>query len=312
MSISLPHAGSSFPTVYDVSHHPTAILYHHPCPDGFCASLIAWKWYNVPNPELSNTTVAYVPCRHGSPLPDVTGQHVAVFDMSWSLDEVRTLKQRNKSFILLDHHASAEEVLYREEGCYFNGSKSGATLAWDFFFPKQPIPDLVKYVEDRDLWKWTLPDSMAFNIAHETNEMDFVVWDKLFHPDAVKAQIEKGKVLITYRDATVNRIIHNAIPLVWNGFNIMAVNTGIYVSEVGSNLCDKDTCEVAVMYDFDGENQEWRVSLRSKKKEHQERLADCSFIATAYGGGGHVCAAGFKWKDSSIISLFSDRRIGLL
>jgi len=45
---------------------------------------------------------------------------------------------------------------------------SGAVLAWQYFMPNEPVPDLLRYVEDQDLWNWKLPHSDAVNAAIAT------------------------------------------------------------------------------------------------------------------------------------------------
>ncbi|MFQ3615868.1 MAG: hypothetical protein SNJ57_09305 [Cyanobacteriota bacterium] len=42
--------------------------------------------------------------------------------------------------------------------------RSGAAIAWEHFH-NDDVPDLIRYVEDRDLWRWKLPDSEAVSEA---------------------------------------------------------------------------------------------------------------------------------------------------
>ena len=62
---------------------------------------------------------------------------------------------------MIDHHASAAKDL---DGWFnprfdsvFDMQKSGAMLAWDYFFPAQEAPEIVRYVQDRDIWTKALP-----------------------------------------------------------------------------------------------------------------------------------------------------------
>lgn len=46
----------------------------------------------------------------------------------------------------------------------FDLDRSGAAIAWEHF-NRDAAPDLIRYVEDRDLWRWSLPDSEAVSEA---------------------------------------------------------------------------------------------------------------------------------------------------
>ena len=40
--------------------------------------------------------------------------------------------------------------------------KSGARLAWEHFYPNEPLPWPLRHVEDQDLWRFALPATRAF------------------------------------------------------------------------------------------------------------------------------------------------------
>ena len=63
--------------------------------------------------------------------------------------------------IVLDHHKTAMEELQPllddpESGItgVFDMGRSGAALAWQYLANKKPLPELLQYVEDRDLWRF--------------------------------------------------------------------------------------------------------------------------------------------------------------
>ncbi len=47
----------------------------------------------------------------------------------------------------------------------FDISKCGAVLTWEYFFPDEPVPAFLLYVQDRDLWQWLQPKSKEINEA---------------------------------------------------------------------------------------------------------------------------------------------------
>lgn len=92
--------------------------------------------------------------------------------------------------------------LHDEPGCHFDMDKSGAALAWEFFFPGKEAPRLIKFVEDQDLWRWEVPfrcapqflalmPSHEFNIARELIPFEFNQWDRLLEESFVDELIEK-------------------------------------------------------------------------------------------------------------------------
>ena len=43
-------------------------------------------------------------------------------------------------------------------------------MAWNHFHPGDAPPDLLRYVQDQDLWHWALPDSEAVNAARNAGQ----------------------------------------------------------------------------------------------------------------------------------------------
>jgi len=280
-----------FPTIDTIQHKPDMILYHANCPDGFGAAFCAWKFLG--------DKASYSACFHGDAPPDVTGKHVAVFDFCWAKEKLKAVQAQAASFILLDHHVTAMKENQDEPNCYFDMAKSGATLAWDFFFPSQPVPKMILYLEDRDLWKWAMPDSKAFCLAHDVLPQDFTAWDAILTDAAVATHIEQGKVLLQYQKSCIEHIAKKAVKLDWCGKAVYSVNSTNFQSDVGNFLSSKDDCDFAAIWYYDQSKAQWEVSLRS-----DDDINNVSLIAKKLGGGGHPRAAGFSWKHPTIDSLF--------
>lgn len=83
-------------------------------------------------------------------VPDVSNKIVAVFDIGFSKEiTVNMINQANR-FILLDHHKSQMmELQNLRPFTFFDMNRSGATLAWNFFHPTQPIPSFINYIEEK-------------------------------------------------------------------------------------------------------------------------------------------------------------------
>jgi len=171
-----------------------------------------------------------------------------------------------------------------------------------FFFPGEPVPPLIQFVEDRDLWLWKVPDSKAFNVAQDMVPFEFADWEKLLDPDQIKNQIEKGKTILQYKDSIVNRICEKAVKVMWNGRRVYSVNSCVFQSEVGNVLSSRDDCDFAVIWDYNQEEKYFGVSLRSSND-----VDDVSVVAKKQGGGGHPRAAGLRWNGTTIESLFETK-----
>jgi len=284
---------TAWPNVETHNRKIDIILYHGPfCPDGFGAAFAAWK-------ALGNNAT-YIPCTHGDPPPDVAGKHVAVFDFAFSRTVTQQIKQTTASFVLLDHHKSAMEDLSGEPNCHFNLKKSGARLAWEFFHPGKEVPQLILYVEDRDLWNWKMDHSKEFNTAMETLPLSFVEWDKLLTPQNVTAHIEKGTFLVNFKAKLCSDVAHKAAKREWLGKSVYVVNSTLFASEIGNLLAMRPDCDFALIWNFDHEKKIYCVSVRSDTAKN----VDVSAVAKLFGGGGHPAASGFSWKGSNIEELF--------
>ena len=125
------------------------VIYHAGCKDGFGA---AWAVHRT---LVSDRDVEYYPKAYGDSPPEVQlGEPVYIFDFSFSREVMEDLQERTGGFVRLwDHHQSAMKELQDLPYCHFDMSKSGARLAWEVMHGG-PVPWLLQYVEDRDLWRW--------------------------------------------------------------------------------------------------------------------------------------------------------------
>jgi oligoribonuclease NrnB/cAMP/cGMP phosphodiesterase (DHH superfamily) len=185
-------------------------IYHGNCADGFGA---AWAVRRA----LGNNVDFHAGVYQNSP-PDVTNRLVVMVDFSYKRDVLLEMAEKSRGVLLLDHHKSAIEDLTadgnyivnmgeysgqltwsrfvdnttqdRYEGApygriytVFDLYRSGAGLAWDFFFPNERRPELIKRIEDRDLWRFEYADTRPIQAAVFSYPYDFDVWDMLFKMD---------------------------------------------------------------------------------------------------------------------------------
>lgn len=276
------------------------VLYHGRCPDGFGAALAAWRFYEG--------AVECVGLEHGQvqtigDLPPLAGRAVVVLDFSFAPELLRAIDERAARLVLLDHHKSAADQLdgfaCRCGAVFFDLAKSGAHLAWQYYFPDHELPQLVRYIEDRDLWKWRYPESSAYLSALDMEPYDFARWQQIaaFTPEETAAFIARGQAMDEKFRQLAGGIAEAALPVVFNGEAGLMVNApGAFHSLVG-DLLSARSGTFALMWSV-GKDGGIKAGLRS------QRHYDCIPLARSMGGGGHAQACGFR--------MGADRLPGLL
>lgn len=309
-------------------HRPLCI-YHGNCADGFTAAWAVWKRFG--------NAGDYVAANYGAAPPDVAGRDVIIVDFSYNRDVLMSMLRSGNTnqamtILVLDHHKTAAEdlegLLRPGEGwgggngydpvawrqgwetaaewpvrAVFDMARSGAGITWDFFHPDKPRPPLVNYVEDRDLWRFALPQSRDFSANLFSLAYDFHAWDR------VAKVCEDQQKLQAFLDegAAIERKHHKDVAELVAAFRREMIIGGHWVpvanlpytltSDAGNLMCkpyaspnlqgDIVTPPFAACY---WDQPEGRVfSLRSI-----DGGADVSEVAKQYGGGGHKNAAGFR------------------
>ncbi len=290
-------------------------IYHGHCDDGFGA---AW----VLRAATGSGLFEFYPGVYQQEPPDVTGRHVVLIDFSYKRPVLMEMAAKARSIVILDHHKTAAEDLsgFREPAPYqdwqqnknpcvegdaepvaalFDMNRSGAGLAWDFFFAGKKRPEFIDYLEDRDLWRKILPGGDEFTIALRSYPQDFAVWDELVWKRGAKSLIEEGHSIQRYYRLRVEELKRSAYAALmdWDGGLAGCVTSKIVIanapyfaaSEVAGELAERDGAEFGACY-FEVRSGEWQYSLRSRGD------FDVSAVAKCYGGGGHKGAAGFTSK----------------
>ncbi len=300
-------------------------IYHGLCADGFGAAWVVRKFFNG---EVDVHAGVYQ-----DPPPDVNNRPVILVDFSYRRDVMLELAKRAWGVLVLDHHKSAAEDLKADEnhiidfGAYsgrkdwrrflecsqmdhwenapyarvhtiFDMKRSGAGLAWDFFFPDDYRPSLIDRIEDRDLWRFAIPDTRAVQAAIFSYPYDFDVWDALASADMAKLRTEGEAIERKHHKDIAELVAAFRREMVIGGHWVPVANLPYTLtSDAGSLMCKPYASSqlqgeivtppfAACYWDTPG----GRVfSLRSI-----EGGMDVSEIAKQYGGGGHRNAAGFR------------------
>ena len=245
---------------------------------------------------------------YGGPYPSVPdGADLTLLDFSVPTDMLDELSGKHR-MVVIDHHKSAEPDLRAAAAAgkitlLFDANKSGAVLAWEYAHPPfRPIPRLLEYVQDRDLWKWNLVGSREVSAWLASWEQDFGRWDELAEfleqkPFAVESagaailRAQRQRVDLACKAASIRswRVVVGED--VGTG-DIPELNATADIGEIGERLCELyPDAAFSATYQFrtGPEHEITRVwSLRSRGE------FDVSVIAKSLGGGGHKNAAGFS------------------
>jgi len=287
---------------------PDICIYHGNCNDGFGAAWAVWKRWG--------DNVVYVPAAYGKPLQiDTVGKNVLFVDFSLKYDEMHNLLQdparTPASVIVLDHHKTAEaELAPYICACdvktaladvatwldilpviaIFDMKKSGARLAWEFCYSAEPIPLLLEYIEDRDLWKFIFPGTREIHTWLSSYPQNFALWVELVNRVTTDNSVFKeGAALLRSHNKRVSDMCEFVGMQYIGGHPVPCVNAPFFLaSDLGNKLLQlhpaaKFAATYYIINDFA------HYSLRST----DDRI-DVSEIAKNYGGGGHRNAAGFK------------------
>lgn len=263
---------SPSPAVRRSDDPPDIVLYHAECSDGFGAAWAIWKRF---------PGVRFIPVKHGHPPPDgLTSQHVVIVDFSYARPILDTMASETKNLLVLDHHITAQQALAGLPYAYFDQNKSGAVLAWEWAHGSR-APWLLRYIQDKDLWKWALPGSREINAALASYPFDFQVWDRFS-----QATLEQeGRAILRYERELVSKLAAQAVMVEFQGQIVPSVHSAILTSQIGERLsADHPFC--VIWHDRDGRRF---FSMRSR-----EEGTDVGAIAASFGGGGHTHAAGFS------------------
>lgn len=288
------------------------VIYHANCADGFTA---AWAVRQAMDADFH-------PGVHGAPPPDVAGRDVILVDFCYPFEVLMPLALSARTVLVLDHHKTAEAelkegstytgpqgtaVVARIEGfedpaavyisqvyspcnglvcALFDANRSGAGIAWDFFHLGKARPAFLDYVEDRDLWRFSLQHTREICATVHSYPYTFEAWDALAAETAYSLY-QQGLVLERGRAKEVAEIVATAKRrLVIGHYDVPVASLPHTLASDAGHLMGHGEPFAATYYDTSAHRV---FSLRSRPHG-----IDVSEVAKLYGGGGHARAAGFR------------------
>lgn len=267
------------------------VLYHDECMDGKGAHYVANKKFG--------DSATYIAVNYGKPIPEIEdGSEVYILDFAYDRATLEALNARVAKLVVLDHHKTHRDELAGLSYAIFDMDRSGAMLAWNYFFPDEPAPKIITRVQDRDLWKWQYRDTKDVLNTLSSADGDFNVWE--WAEKNFEKAVENGRAVSEYQEWRVKLACQESKLrfTTFRGLKVVVCNNDSYGSEIGSQLVQmypEVDCYIGVKINPDG-----RVycSLRSRKD------FDCSVLAKQLGGGGHAQASGAITPFSVLAELY--------
>jgi uncharacterized protein len=266
------------------------VIYHGGCPDGFAAAYAISLRFRQGTEHVCDL----LPGVYGQEPPDVTGRDLFIVDFSYHRAVLKDLCRSARSVIIIDHHTSAEQDLAGLElehdnlEVVFDMNRSGAVLTWEYYH-ESPPPRLLLHIQDRDLWRFELEGTCDIYAALMSRPFTFSAWERLCVTEAaLEPLLEEGKAINRYRRRMIDLHREKAAMATIAGYRVPVVNC---YEDIMSDLVGELShgFPFAVGYQDQGFLRKW--SLRSSSDG-----MDVAAIASRFGGGGHLHAAGFTTR----------------
>lgn len=182
------------------------------------------------------------------------------------------------------------------------------------------IPDVVRFVDDNDVWKHKLKDTKFFTAGFQLVENKHPlnhIWIELLDEgdtrqknEVLTLMLDQGVTVIKYRTAIDAKNLKNGFFVNIDGVKVACLNA----MEGNSSIFQEvyENCDAVCKYSFDGSKYFYTFYSRenggtdvSKLIKYLENAYShrCDFIS----GGGHVHAAGCQFKRNFIDQLEVDK-----
>ena len=290
-------------------------VFYHIDNDGKCAAACVKRYYEC-NLSVDSNEIECFPINYGWEFPFESikeNEIVYIVDFSIEPTDMTTLLEITNNVIWIDHHISAIRKYdgYDKDikGLRVNGI-AGCMLTYCYMFKMNNgelpfdedmvkfAPKFVKYIADRDVWKFEYGDKtkhFCLGLDAEKTDPEEPIWNTLFNDFNnlnsfnIKTEelINNGKVIKKYKDKYFSDYAKNkGFPTILDGHSAYAVNIapGFADSSLFDTI-DKTGYELFIIFASNG--SEWSYTLYSD-------TLDVSVIASNHGGGGHKGAAGFR------------------
>lgn len=283
------------------------VLYHGSCPDGYGSAFIVWYYYKKIHGINRANAIKYIPCYYNNKISNesfdgLRDKNILMCDFSYKYNQLMYILSIAKAFMILDHHKTAEQDLENipDHIKKFNMEKSGVGITWEVFFPNEPIPTFLKYIQDRDIWSEKYHETTPFVAYFYEQSFDFELWEQYLVESKITYAIDVGFKYLEYQNILIKKIIKKTAIVIQDINNkyqvVLYSNSPELKSDIGSKMLKAYpigdfSCVWDNILHYDKDNnvslEKTSISLRSTNDR-----TDISSIAAQFGGGGHRNASG--------------------
>lgn len=158
--------------------------------------------------------------------------------------------------------------------------------------PKDPmyIPFVVRYVDDYDVWRFALSNTMDFHngFMSEDDKRPFAdIWKGLFTSERfnINPILARGKEITKFRERQYKSSQSECFESEISGIKCLVCNEHLGDSHIfGEKINEYPMC---VRFYYSGKDRKWKYSFYSS-----ENGINVAEVAERFGGGGHAHAAG--------------------
>jgi oligoribonuclease NrnB/cAMP/cGMP phosphodiesterase (DHH superfamily) len=296
------------------------VIYHKSCIDGFTGLIIALRSGLI---DANAIIYADVPSTYNVP-PNIKNMNVLIIDVAYRINVLKDITSNAKYVVFIDHHITshdtAMELKNKNDNLHivYDEKKSGASLTWHYFHPKEKVPVFVKYIEDNDIGAWKHEKTKPFILAIKTifrineDEDNIKKWDKLFDKNNVANLVKIGKYMKNYNDYLTHlnlprhpierfpsKKVYDMNPSLFKkiGMYKVAVFCGMNcpsVSDLSTLALERLDCDFCIMWTYGTDNKKYVLSMRSKK-------VNVAKICELFDGGGHKLASACSFNSNKLI-----------
>jgi oligoribonuclease NrnB/cAMP/cGMP phosphodiesterase (DHH superfamily) len=230
----------------------------------------------------------------------VQNELIVIVDFSLqNKGDFEKLLKITSNVIWIDHHktAIAKHSNIDVDGIRRDGV-AGCALTWEFFYPNQEMPHVIKLIADYDVWTFRYGENTnyfqtAFCLYDTRPNSE--VWNVWLDPEYVAMdELNKGQELLDYRNILYKGFAKGSYIGKFKGwfnkfkkYKLICCNSQVASSKLFDSV--KLDYDIMVRYNYNGEI--YSVSLYTTNPD-----IDVSEIALKYKGGGHMAASGFTCK----------------
>jgi len=171
------------------------VCYHHNDADGWASAAIVGAPTNLGvgyTTKLNNSAI----------LNTCSGKTVAIVDFSFPRETMEFIVKCADKVIWIDHHEDSKHLIDMGLEGIHDTDFAACKLCWNFFHPDKDIPDVIKFVGDRDIWKFEYPETEAYchglgTFGDYANDPSSDLWKQLLTDNSYTPKIvERGQLIV--------------------------------------------------------------------------------------------------------------------